>query len=124
MDWGTLVGVMLGASLTYVIQLLLRGEDKALKARLVLIDTLALLWSAEYQGLKAHLHRLRAYLEDARVDADLMQRLDDKAWECWRNGQEHGHDPEAGIIILSRLVDEYEALVDETHVALRRKLIR
>lgn len=128
MDWGTLVGtlggVVLGAGLTYFLQRLLRGEDKALQARLVMIETLALLWIADYQTLTAHLHRLRAYLEDARVDADLMQRLEDKAWECWRNGQAHGPDPEAGIIITSALLEEYEALVDEVHGSLRRRWFR
>lgn len=127
MDWGTLAGVVLGASLTFVIQRLHRGEDKALQARLVLIETLALLWGADYQALKAHLHRLRAYLEDARVDAALIQRLEEKAWECWRDSQAQAadhFDPEVGHVITSELLAEYEALVDQVHADLRRRLFR
>jgi len=93
-----------------------------LKGRLVLIETLALLWTAEYQTLKAHLHRLRAYLEDAGVDDDVIEKLDMQAWECWRNGQEEGHhDPEVGTVITSALIDEYENTVDEVHGFLRRR---
>lgn len=117
-----LIGVILGAALAYEIQRRIRREDTALKARLVLVEGLPLLWTAHFQGLKTHLHRLRAYLEDAAVGGDLIERVEAKAWECWRNGQQEGHyDPEEGTIIESALIEEYEAIVDEIHESLRRR---
>ena len=102
MDWNTLAGVALGAGLTYTIQKLIRQDDKALNARLALTGTLGLLWEAESQVLRKQLHRVRVQLEQAGVDENLIESLEEAAWACWFESNEHAeahHDPEVGHVI-------------------------
>lgn len=125
MDWNTIAGVVVGASLAYVIQRLIRRDDSALNARLLLTGTLSLLWAnTEYQALKKHLHRVRVQLEDAKVDNELVQELEDAAWKCWRfstaEAEEH-YDPAVGDLGSSELLDAYEDTESRVHEALRRR---
>ena len=128
MDWLPLAGVALGAVLTYTIQKLSRREDRSLEARLALTGILSLLWAdTEYQTLKRNLHRVGVQLEDAGVDEDLVEQLDEAAWACWRdsnkNAEEH-YDPEVGHVISQGLLDEYEGLVDDLHYQLRHPWLK
>ena len=123
MDWNTLAGVALGASLAYVIQRRIRRDDSALNARLALTETFSLLWGdTEYQVLKKHLHRVRVQLEDARLDKELIQELEAAAWNCWRDSiaeAEKHYDPAVGHVGSIELHDAYEDTESRVHDGLR-----
>lgn len=123
MDWNTLAGVVIGAALTYVIQRVIRQDDRALNARLELTSTLNVLWAdTGHQLLMTHLHRTKVHLEDAHVGQDLIREWEEAAVACWRDSRDNYEtDPVGEYWMSTELLDAYQALEAKIHDALRRR---
>ena len=123
----TMVGVVVGALLAYTIQGLGKRQDITLQARLILGGTYRFLFAdAEWSALNSQLHRLRIYLELAHVPAVLIERIEHKAKECWRDSRkqaEEHYDPEIGHAIALGLLDQYRDLEKKANASLGKRWI-
>lgn len=119
--------VVLGAVLGYGAQALGKRQDITLQARLILTETYRFLFGdTEWMALLGQLHKLRIYLELAKVPAQLTDQIEAKAKECWRESRkdaEEHFDPEIGFALSMTCAEQYRELERAVNESLGKRLV-